>query len=45
MNLSNHQTRQFSEQTCSEHYGNLGKTRIDKDKDKSDVELAIDETD
>jgi hypothetical protein len=43
MNLSIHQTRQFSEQTCSEHYENLGKTRIDKDK--SDVELATDETD
>ena len=40
--LNNHQTRWFSEQLCSEHHENLGKARIDKDK--NDIELATNET-
>jgi hypothetical protein len=41
--LNNHWTHRFSEQLCSEHHKNLGRARIDKNK--NDVELATDEND
>jgi hypothetical protein len=41
--LNNHRTHRFSEQRCSEYHENLGRARIDKNK--NDVELATDETD
>jgi hypothetical protein len=39
--LNNHLTRRISEQLSSEHHENLGKDWIDKDK--NNVELAVDE--
>jgi hypothetical protein len=41
--LNNHRTHRFSDQLCSEHHENLGRARIDKNK--NDVALATNETD